>query len=41
MAICVEQFIMGHAYDEYSVLAKKNRYDRSGTTAVSTVRMLA
>ncbi len=22
MAVCVEQLILGHAYDEYSVLAK-------------------
>jgi hypothetical protein len=29
LAVCVEQLILGHAYDEYSVLAKKKPgYDK-------------
>jgi hypothetical protein len=24
LAVCVEQFILGHAYDEYLVLAQKS-----------------
>jgi hypothetical protein len=40
-AVCVEPWILGHAYDEYLVLAKKPRYNRSGTRAMSTVETLA
>jgi hypothetical protein len=39
-AVCVEQLILGHAYDEYLVFAKKTGYDRSGTRAVSTIGTL-
>jgi hypothetical protein len=27
LAVCVEQLILGHAYDEYLVLSIKTRYD--------------
>jgi hypothetical protein len=41
LAVCVEQLILGHAYDEYLVFGIKTGYDRSGTRAVSTIVTLA
>jgi hypothetical protein len=41
LAVCVEQLIQGHAYDEYLVFGIKIGYDRSGNRAVSTVETLA
>jgi hypothetical protein len=41
LALCVEQLILGHAYDEYLVFTIKTGYDRSGTRAMSFIGMLA
>jgi hypothetical protein len=37
LAVCVEQLIMGHAYDEYSVLAEKPGMTHTHTSQKATI----